>query len=238
MTATAEQLGSFAQTRVFFGHQSVGNNIIDGLRLLYTDSKAGPLTIRATSEVEADAGVLAHTMVGVNGDPQSKIDEFAAILSRGLADEMDVVILKFCYVDITRGTDVQTVFDEYSTALDTISRQHPRLRVVYTTVPLTTKASWKSKLKALVTRNVPPSTADNIAREQYNALVRNKYESTGRLFDVARVESTAPDGSRATDVLGDSRYFALDEELALDSGHLNDVGSMLAAQEFVRVVLR
>ena len=233
-----EDLRTFSKSRVFFGHQSVGNNIIDGLGGLYAGSSTEGPIVTPTSDLGSEERFLTHAMVGVNGDPQSKVDEFTSLLAGGLASKADVAVLKFCYVDVTSSSDVRQVFRAYTTAMDNISRDYPDLGVVYTTVPLGTEATWKSKLKAIVTRNVPPDTADNIAREQYNSLVREKYGSTGRLFDIARVESTREDGSRVQGEHGGRVYFALDDQIAADSGHLNDEGALLAAAEFVRVLAR
>lgn len=233
-----QDLRRFTQSRVFFGHQSVGSNIIDGVGLLYREVEVAEPKVGPVSDIGVEGGFLAHEQVGVNGDPQSKIDQFTSELEAGLADQVDTVVLKFCYDDITRDTDVRAIFDAYSSAMARIQREYPQLRIVYTTVPLTTKPSWKSKLKAFVTRTTPPSTADNIVREQYNDLIRTEYQGTGQLFDIASLESTAGDGSRVSGTLGDNQYFMLDSQLALDYGHLNDTGSKLAAQEFVRVVVQ
>jgi hypothetical protein len=37
-----------------------------------------------------------------------------------------------------------------------------------------------------------------MARERYNTLVRERYGASGRLFDIARVESTTPSAERTT----------------------------------------
>lgn len=221
---------------MFFGHQSVGSNIIHGLGGVYADSQTERPVVRDASDIGDEDRFLAHAMVGVNGDPQSKIDEFKALLAGGLASRADTVVLKFCYVDVTSGSDVRQVFEAYSTAMDDVSREYPDLQIVYTTVPLSTEASWKSRLKAAVTGSIPPYTADNIVREQYNSMVRERYGSSGRLFDIALVESTQDDGSRVEGEHDGLPYFSLDQRIAADSGHLNDEGARLAADEFVRIV--
>ncbi len=71
---------------------------------------------------------------------------------------------------------------------------------------------------------------DNVRREQYNKLVRAKYGDTGRLFDLARVESTDPDGNR----LG----WLYSGYLSDADGHLNAQGSRVAARKMLRVIAR
>lgn len=234
-SASAEELERFANAQVFFGHQSVGANILSGIEALYNTSGIPSPTVLPADQVGTEKTFLAHAAVGHNGDPRSKLAEFTALLDAGLGERVDVAVLKFCYVDVTRDSDVEAAFDEYVSAVDAIARRYPQIRLVYTTVPLSTEATWKSRLKGWATRQTPPYIADNIARQRYNTLVRARYESTGRLFDIARIESTTGDGRVSGEYSG-SRYYALNDDLAADSGHLNEIGSVLAADEFIRVV--
>jgi hypothetical protein len=94
----------------------------------------------------------------------------------------------------------------------------------------------KARIKSLLTRQLPSDPADNMARERYNTLVRERYGASGRLFDIARVESTTPSAERTTGEYEGRTYYALDRELAADPGHLNDTGAERVAEEFVRVV--
>jgi ABC-type Fe3+/spermidine/putrescine transport system ATPase subunit len=239
MTATTvskTQLDTFAQTRTFFGHQSVGGNILSGVPMLYEDADLAPPEVVETRHALAGHGFLAHTFVGTNGDPVGKINDFTAVLDGGMADAVDVAVLKLCYVDITQTTDVDAIFAAYSSAMDRLAKTHPNLRIVYTTVPLTTEPSLKRRIKSLLTGRPPADPADNVARERYNTLVRERYGASGRLFDIARVESTTASAERTTGEYEGSTYYALDRDLAADPGHLNETGSERAAEEFVRVV--
>ncbi len=57
-----------AQRRIFFGHQSVGGNILEGLQRL----GAGPRVVEVKSPSETVApGTLAHAMVGENLKPET-----------------------------------------------------------------------------------------------------------------------------------------------------------------------
>jgi hypothetical protein len=239
MTATTvskTQLDTFAQTRTFFGHQSVGGNILSGVPRLYEDAGLAPPAVVETRYAPGGRGFLAHTHIGNNGDPVGKINDFTAVLDGGMADAVDVAVLKLCYVDITQTTDVDAIFAAYSSAIDRLAKTHPNLRLVYTTVPLTTEPSLKRRIKALLTGQPPTDPADNVARERYNTLVRERYSASGRLFDIALVESTTASAKRTTGEHEGRIYYALDRDLAADPGHLNETGSERAAEEFIRVV--
>ncbi|MES9847189.1 MAG: hypothetical protein ABW145_02265, partial [Candidatus Thiodiazotropha sp.] len=72
---------TLADVRVFFGHQSVGRNIIAGIEELSGDYQEIDLNITGNSaEVGGASGCLLHTAVGKNTDPLSKCVDFGRIL--------------------------------------------------------------------------------------------------------------------------------------------------------------
>ena len=232
-----DQLRSFSATRVFFGHQSVGANVISGVELAYSAAATPGLVIAETRDhVPTAGGFLAHAYVGANGDPYGKIADFEAVLDGAVGDEVDVAVLKFCYVDVVAGTDVQALFDAYVSAMRELETRHPSVRLLYATVPLTTDRGWKSTVKSWIGQDDQMGPEDNIARQSYNELIRSRFGGTGRLFDVAAVEATMP-ASPTQRQLNGRTYYVLSEALAADAGHLNELGSRLAAAEFVRVVV-
>lgn len=232
-----EELKAFAASRVLFGHQSVGANVIDGVeRTFVAAGAAGLLTVTETREpVSAEGGFLAHASVGVNGDPYGKLTDFKALLDGPLGSNLDIALLKLCYVDVVAETDVDAVFTAYSSMMADLERSHPSVRFLYTTVPLTTDRGWKSTIKSWIGDDDHMGPADNLARQRYNALVRLRFGSTGRLFDIAAVEATlAQDPTERHS--GGQAYYVLNKALASDAGHLNDLGGSLAATELIRVV--
>ncbi|MFC7675474.1 hypothetical protein ACFQWH_20480 [Mycolicibacterium sp. GCM10028919] len=207
---TAEGLNEAARAKVFFGHQSVGANVLAGVPGVYASQgvKAPPIVSGTPGTI--DGGFIAEESIGANGNPLSKIADFDRIIRGGMSDEVDVALMKFCYLDVTAGTDVASLFGSYRNALDALQRDFPDVTFLYSTTPLTTGAS-----------------ADNVAREKLNGLIRGSY--SGQLFDLAAVESTKPDGSKAS---------GLYDGYASDSGHLNAAGSNAAASSFLEAVAR
>jgi hypothetical protein len=225
-TVTTAELGSAAHTRLFFGHMSVGWNVISGLEELYSaNGVAPPSVVQVSPEGDVkpvpDDGALVHVEIGLNGDPQGKLANFDSMMRTGLGEQVDVAVLKFCYVDVTKDTDTDALFAEYQRTMDALERDYPNVRFLRTTLPLTVAPSGiKGHLKALLRGD------DNPARERYNALVRLTYRAD-QIFDVAAVESTAPDGTRLS---------SLYPGYSSDGGHLNAAGSSLVAAELVRLV--
>jgi len=232
-----DELRAFAASRVFFGHQSVGANVIGGVeRAFSAGGTAGLLTVIETREPASTVGgFLAHAYVGVNGDPYGKLTDFKALLDGPLGSDLDIALLKFCYVDVVAETDIDAVFGAYASTVAALERSHPSVRFLYTTVPLTTDRGWKPTIKSWIGDNDHMGPADNLARQRYNELVRLRFGSTGRLFDIAAVEATLAQNPTERHT-GSQVYYVLNQALAADPGHLNDLGAGLAATELIRVV--
>jgi hypothetical protein len=214
---TAQDLTTVAGLRVYFGHQSVGGNILDAVPAVFDQFGVAPPDI--LTRPSSAGGFLAHGLVGSNGDPLGKIADFETDMRQGLAGQLDVALMKFCYVDVTAATDVQPIFQSYRDTLDRLSADHPRVRFLAVTVPLTTD-----------------SPADNARRTRLNELIRQAF--AGRVFDLAAVESSAPDGSRVTGTHQGQVYERLYPDYSTDGGHLDARGAGRAATEMLRVIAR
>jgi hypothetical protein len=111
----------------------------------------------------------------------------------------------------------------------------PHVVIVHCTVPLTVSTpGWKRWAKKILGRE-ESSDADNLKRNEYNTLVREKYGHEP-LLDIAACESTLPDGSRSSYTVDGKTVNTLSDKYAQDSGHLNEAGRKVVAKEFVRVV--
>jgi hypothetical protein len=209
---TTADLQRVRATRVLFGHQSVGWNIVDGIGAVYSSrALAAPRFVVGAAPVSR-SGFFAHDGIGSNGAPATKIRDFAARLRGGAAARVDVAFMKLCYVDITAGTDVKAVFTQYSRTVRALRTSFPRLVLLHLTVPLTTG-----------------SPSDNAARGRYNALLRQAYGASGRLVDIAAAESVSPTGARVTVAYRGARYQAMYAGYTSDGGHLNALGSRRVA---------
>lgn len=227
------ELRAVGETKVLFGHQSVGMNILDGIARMYADASLPALVIADVSAAEeARDATFIHAYLGVNGEPRSKFAAFEAVMDSPAAGDVDVALMKLCYVDITAATDVQAVFDAYVSMMAEVEAAHPDVRFLYTTAPLTADRSWRSKVKAVLGRDDHMGPADNVARERYNALIREKYAATGRLVDIAAAESAGTE-ERSQD---GNVYYVLNTTLTVDRGHLNEAGSEAVAAELLTTV--
>jgi hypothetical protein len=222
--------------RIFFGHQSVGMNVLDGIPDVYAaHGLTAPMIAEGDAQAGEGGGFISHAFIGENEKPWLKIQDFDARLRSGVARQVDVALMKLCYIDITASTDVGALFARYRETVSALERDFPQVVFVHVTVPLMTEQRQLSKLKSRVTGNTRYGAAENAARERFNDLFRQNYVG-GYLFDLAAIESTAPDGSRAVSTYRGQRYYHLYEGYASDSGHLNREGARGAAIAWLHAV--
>lgn len=223
-----------AGQRIYFGHQSVGDNILVGLREVLATRPHIKLKIqeRADLQIPTKAG-LFHSYVGTNEQPQSKNDAFVKAVHDKLRNNVDVAFFKYCYVDITPSSDSTKLFQTYRSTMNDLKRQNPQVKFIHITAPLTTtQAGWKATVKKLLGK-APAGYADNAKRAEFNDLMRKEYVGKEPVFDLAMLEATRADGSLSTYEHGGRRYVSLAPEYSDDGGHLNATGRKYVAENLL-----
>jgi hypothetical protein len=234
---SSEDLAEVTRAKVFFGHQSVGVNILDGVRDVYAAHGTAPPAIEQGALVPGSGGgFIDHAFIGENTKPLLKIQDFDATLRNGVGKSVDVALMKFCYVDITGTTNVDELFAAYRAALANLQRDFPNVTFVHATVPLTTEQGILSRVKGWLTGNTSYK-ADNVARERFNQLIRHEYAGS-HLLDLAAIESTTPDGARSGGTYEGQQYYSLYDGYASDPGHLNPEGAQVVASAWLKTVAR
>jgi hypothetical protein len=221
--------------RIYFGHQSVGRNILDGVKQLLTKTGADGLNV-----VHLEQGTVlpdsffAESSVGKNEYPGTKCDAFAEKVRTRFGDSLDMAMMKFCYVDITAATDVKATFDSYRSIIDSLKQSFSQTSFVHVTAPLMIRRPWKQYVKMLLGRAGSPDL-ENARRNEFNTLLVKQYPDDP-VFDLARVESTYPDGTRCSFEFEGKTAYAMVSRYSSDGGHLNEEGQKRAAWELVRVL--
>jgi hypothetical protein len=224
-----------SEKKLYFGHQSVGFNITDGIRDVMKENPQIKLNIVETSNPsEFNIPLFAHSRVGKNMDPKSKIDAFAIFVEKGIGGKADVAFFKFCYVDVTARTDVDQVFQDYKNTLSHLNKQYPKTGFIHMTVPLTlTKKTFKTWIKILIGKKEIWEYDDNIKRNQFNESIRKEYDGKEPVFDLAKIESTFPDRTRSSFTKDGKTYYSLVTEYTHDGGHLNKKGRKIVAEQLL-----
>ena len=227
-----------AQMKIFFGHQPVGFNIIDGMKDVMKENPQIRLNILETDNPSNfNTGLFAHFKVGKNRYPDSKIQAFENFLTKGIGDKANIVFFKLCYVDLNAGTNVQNLFDKYKAAMSRLKKLYPETTFVYVTVPLTSEAigvkGCLKKAKDLIKKIIGRPVYNNINRNQFNEMLRKEYEGKVPIFDLAKIESTCPDGKRIGIAKGGKTFYAMIFDYTHDGSHLNETGRKKVAEQLL-----
>jgi hypothetical protein len=233
-----QQISRIESEKVFFGHQSVGDNILDGIRDLM--AREPRLKIRIVDSADPGSipgSAIVESHVGQNRDPQSKNEAFAASLDKGMGRQGGIAMYKYCYVDIDSSTDIRRMFENYRDGITALKLKYPSLKIVHITCPLTTvEPAAKAWIKSLLART---SWRDVEAkRNEFNRLLTQAYAGRDPIFDLAQVESTHSDGSRSYFVRGNERIYTLVPEFTTDGGHLNEAGRRAAAEQLLLLLAK
>jgi hypothetical protein len=228
-----------SKKKYYFGHQSVGNNLVAGIRDLMAEFPAIKINIVGIDDIQKkNDGFFAHSRIGKNSEPYSKIDEFVRILDNKLGARTDAAALKFCFVDIRSNSNIEELFLNYRETMQRLKLKYPQMTVIHFTEPLTiNKKSLKTRIKLLMKKKEIWELDNNVRRNEYNSMLVNYYKGKEPIFDIALLESTFPDGSRSTFKRNKKSYYSLVPGYTKDGAHLNEIGRKKVAGEFLLLLI-
>jgi len=220
--------------KIYFGHQSIGSNILDGIDDVMRDNPKVRLKIRETENPEDyKASILGHSAIGKNNDPRSKCDHFVELMENGLGGNVEVAFFKFCCVDIMAESNVTELFSYYKEKMEYIKNKFPEVTFIHVTIPLTIVQSgpkaWIKKMMGLPLGYYD----DNVKRNEYNNMLKKTYSGKEPVFDIAEIQSTLPDGRRVDIEKGGNIIYYLAPQYTNDGGHLNDLGRRIVAEQLL-----
>ena len=208
---------------VLFGHQSVGQNILDGIEELARAGMATPHVTGLNDPPAEDSGTtLRHFRVGSNGQPLTKIQHFERTVSGDIGRRAQAAMFKFCYVDLREQYLAAPLFDAYAQMIDRLQRRRQNLLIAHVTMPLRAVPGGVISTARRLLGQRHPQLAANAARDAFNARLRARYGPTSPVFDLAAIQSGGPDAAPA-----------LLPRYTEDGGHLNEAGRRVVAREFL-----
>jgi len=229
-----EEWDKLAQKKIYFGHQSVGFNIIDGIKDVMKENPQIKLNIVETSDpADFNVPLFAHSRVGKNMDPGSKCDAFAGFMENGLGEKADIAFFKFCYVDTPPGVDIKNIFSKYKRTMSSLGKKYPKNKFVHVTMPLmTVQTGIKAWIKKIIGKSIGGHDA-NIRRNQFNEMLREEFGGKSPVFDLAKIESAYPNGTREEFQKDGKTFSAMVPDYTYDGGHLNESGRKIAAEQLL-----
>jgi hypothetical protein len=230
---------ALAAKKIYFGHQSVGFNLIEGINNVMKEVPGIKLNIQETNSPEAfGAPIFAHSKIGKNRDPKLKCDDFRAVMDSGVGSKADIAFFKLCFVDVIKGTDIKTIFDNYTPTMEELQAKYPKVKFIHMTVPLIAHDnSMKASIKRFLGFAVS-ADEDNIARNAINEMFRAKYRLNDDLFDLADAESTQADGEKTIFFNNGKQYYCMADEWTYDGGHFNEAGGKMLTKQFLLFLTR
>lgn len=231
----AEKLAALSEKSYFFGHQSVGRNMLDGLRMVMEENPVVKLNVVEGEDSSLlQPGVFLHANLGKNREPGTKMDAYVNAMEGGLGGKVDTAFLKFCYVDMERSGDPAQLFAQYKSEVNALQVKYPDTTFVHFTLPIkTVPTGLKVTIKNLIGKEVPQQL-DNVKRAEFNELVRAEYKGKEPLFDIAHLESVAASTGEKTTFQQDGKVIeAMAPENTNDGGHLGDEGKRWIAEQLI-----
>jgi hypothetical protein len=224
----AEDWQILGQRRIVFGHQSVGTNMLSGVAELAKQSGVNlPVTVLQNTTVTPG---ISHFKIGQNDDPYSKTKDFERAFDSGMAKDADIALMKLCYIDFKNNTDAMKLASDYSESLERLRKKYPNTIFIAVTTPLTTvQGGPKAVIKRLLGKT-PSGYSENARRKEFNDYLRERYNKTGLLFDLAKLENNGA----GPYTYKDRPIEVLNPALTDDGGHLNSAGQQYIAAAFLK----
>lgn len=228
MPSLAEKLQSVSRARVFFAHQSVGQNVLDGVSVLALQSGIRLRIEEGRGAAPVATPGIVHALAGKDGAPLTKLEAFAALLEEG-AGAAQLALLELSYADVTANTDIDALFAAFKKVHDALHGKFPATRFLAITVGLSTVGRGLQGMLKNKMASGAFGERENVKRHQLNALLRKQYAPA--VFDLAAVQAEPCSFERE----GHS-WPCLREELTDDGHHLNALGRKEAGRAFVEAV--
>jgi hypothetical protein len=197
--------------KVFFGHQSVGWNTLEGVESL------GGFTVDEISGASSyGTPKIGHAYLDSNTQPLDKMQNFDVMMGR-IGSTVQVAGMKLCWIDFESGTNVTNLQNTYKATITKVKAAYPNVHLFHVTTPVKTD---EASLNAM--------------RLQYGDWLKNTYKNEAIVLDLAAVQSTQPNGAACTS--GGTRNMCA--AYASDEGHLNATGQARAAKAFLYAVYK
>lgn len=230
---TNDQWEALAARPIFFGHQSVGRDMMHGVARVLDAHPEIPLRVVSADGPEDVGGTaFIDARIGRNRAPESKSAAFLEWV-RAMGDRPGALAMyKFCYVDVNADTDPARLFADYQATIEEARRRHPGLLILHMTLPLhTADEGMGERIRTVL--GFPTQTRLNAIRNRYNELLLQTYGGRDPVFDLALLESTRSDGSRAFTRYRGENVYMLAPEWTYDGGHLNDSAKYRVAERLL-----
>ena len=225
--------GQLSRKKIYFGHRSVGNNIIDGIKNLIGENPQIKLNItQPTDKIEKKNGFFMHSMIKQNASPKIIAIDYEQLQENLNGSSFDIVLIRF--TPFYDETEMDGIFADYKQALNQLKNKYPNTIFIHGTYPLTrSKTTWKTWIKKIIGKKEIWEYDQNIKVNEFNNSLRKEYLGKDPFFDLARFQSTYPDGRRSTFTKEGKTYFHMVPDFTYDNVHLNENARRMIAERLL-----
>lgn len=224
-----ELFEQLSDKKIYFGHQSVGRNILGGLESWLNETGASMEIVESRDFSNVPGAALVHFAVGQNGDPIGKVDDFVSMMDQVSEEEQALAFFKFCYVDFTSETDVERIYAHLKKNMLELEERYPQISFIASTVPYTGVQGGLRALAKKILGQAPYGALENIKRKEFNDLVMTDLSEILPVFDLGAAQTTRPDGSLESYRYKGEDYPCIPAFYRSDYGHLNASGSRIVS---------
>lgn len=225
-----------AQKKIYFGHRSVGNNIMDGIKDLMKKNQQIRLNIvKPDDQTNNNTGFFMHSMINQNASPQS-ISEGYQKLIEPIGENIDIVLLRF--TPFYGKKEMNEILADYKGAFKKLQKKYPGTIIVHNSFPLNqSRTTWKTWIKKIIGEKEIWEYDQNIIVNEFNMLLRDEYDGKEPFFDLAKFQSTFADGRRSTFTKEGKKYFHTVPAYTYDGTHLNEKGRKMIAKQLLLLLI-
>lgn len=234
---SAAQWDMISQKRIYWGHRSIGSNIINGIRDLVQKYPQIKVKIsRPEDGIRADEGCVIHYRVGQQASPETIALDFMALSDTAVQRDIDFVLAGF--TPFYGEKDMDGILSDYKAAVGFLKKKYPDTIFIHETFPLLhSETTWKTRIKKILGRSGTWEYARNIRINEFNKRLREAYLDKEPFFDIAKIQSTLPDGSRSVFTLAGERYYHMVRDYTYDNYHLNEKGREIVARHLLSLLV-
>jgi hypothetical protein len=210
--------------RLNFAHESVCQNVVDGIReLAETQPGTQGDIIESCAPSTVNGPGIVRFAPEQKSESVSSNRDFPAVGDSCSVSASAIVAIKYCDVDVTPSRDVPKFFGDDQVLVAEARLSHLPLMIAHAIVPLPSADTLnKATAQQVMGRDVRRDL--DVNRNAYNALVRRAYSGTEPIFELANAESTLPDGARTFFMVDKDTGFTLAEQYTAAGGRPNDHG--------------
>jgi len=229
------------QKKIVFVYRSVGRDILEGIKEMGRKNDRSEFIFidedTMNRELKPKRGFFLQQWLNMNSSPQDLKKNYEDLLDRIQVKDIDFAMVRFSpFFDDNL---VEENFKKVQIAIEDLKKEFPDTEFLISTFPLThSKTSLKTWIKKLIGQDDIWEYDSNITVNEFNRHMRETYGNEATFFDLAKIQSTYPNGERSTFTKKGKSYYHMVSEYTHDGTHLSAKGREVVAEQLLILIGR